>query len=150
MHEIHEDLSIDTAEQITIVADDELDRPAGDTTGVVHRRLQDSERGILLFSKEAPHAGHRVDDVDLERLGRAPRDRAGHESYDEGQCEGGVAGSHTGAAAFRGVRTDGPMAPEIPLDRQRPAQFVFSQHVQRKLKEIHDAKANASHSIAAE
>ena len=27
--------------------------------------------------------------------------------------------------ALRGPRTDGPMAPEIPLDRQRPADFVF-------------------------
>jgi hopanoid biosynthesis associated radical SAM protein HpnH len=50
----------------------------------------------------------------------------------------------------RGVRTDGPMAPEIPLDRQRPAQFVFSRHVERKLKEIRDAKANDQHPIAAE
>jgi hopanoid biosynthesis associated radical SAM protein HpnH len=50
----------------------------------------------------------------------------------------------------RGVRTDGPMAPEIPLDRQRPAQFVFSRHVERKLKEIRDAKASDQHPIAAE
>jgi hopanoid biosynthesis associated radical SAM protein HpnH len=27
--------------------------------------------------------------------------------------------------ALRGPRTEGPMAPEIPLDRQRPADFVF-------------------------
>jgi hopanoid biosynthesis associated radical SAM protein HpnH len=33
------------------------------------------------------------------------------------------------AAALRGVRTQGEMAPEIPLDRQRPAQYVLSQHV---------------------
>ena len=26
---------------------------------------------------------------------------------------------------LRGPRTDGPMAPEIPLDGQRPAEFVF-------------------------
>jgi hopanoid biosynthesis associated radical SAM protein HpnH len=36
----------------------------------------------------------------------------------------------------RGVRTEGEMAPEIPLDRQRPAQYVFSRHVEQKLKEI--------------
>jgi hopanoid biosynthesis associated radical SAM protein HpnH len=29
------------------------------------------------------------------------------------------------AVALRGPRTDGPMAPEIPLDNQRPAEFVF-------------------------
>jgi hopanoid biosynthesis associated radical SAM protein HpnH len=38
--------------------------------------------------------------------------------------------------ALRGVKTDGPMAPEIPLDRQRPAEFVFSAHVENKLAEI--------------
>ncbi len=27
--------------------------------------------------------------------------------------------------ALRGPRTDGPMAPEIPLDKQRPAEYVF-------------------------
>ena len=36
----------------------------------------------------------------------------------------------------RGVKTDGPMAPEIPLDRQRPAEYVFSSHVERALEEI--------------
>jgi hopanoid biosynthesis associated radical SAM protein HpnH len=33
------------------------------------------------------------------------------------------------AAALRGVRIRGEMAPEIPLDQQRPAQYVLSQHV---------------------
>ena len=27
--------------------------------------------------------------------------------------------------ALKGVRTDGPMAPEIPLERQRPAEYIF-------------------------
>jgi hopanoid biosynthesis associated radical SAM protein HpnH len=35
-----------------------------------------------------------------------------------------------------GARTDGPMAPEIPLDRQRPAKYVYSEHVQKMLDEI--------------
>ena len=34
------------------------------------------------------------------------------------------------AVALRGVRTEGEMAPEIPLDRQRPAEYVFSRHVE--------------------
>jgi hopanoid biosynthesis associated radical SAM protein HpnH len=38
--------------------------------------------------------------------------------------------------ALRGVRTEGPMAPEISLDNQRPPEFVFSRHVQAKLEEI--------------
>ena len=54
------------------------------------------------------------------------------------------------SVSLRGVRTEGPMAPEIPLDRQRPAQFVFSRHVESKLKEIREAKTNANHPIAAE
>jgi hopanoid biosynthesis associated radical SAM protein HpnH len=32
--------------------------------------------------------------------------------------------------ALRGIRTRGDMAAEIPLDRQRPAKYVFSRHVQ--------------------
>ena len=44
-------------------------------------------------------------------------------------------------AALRGPRTDGPMAPEIPLDRQRPAQYVFSDQVQQKLTKIRSAEA---------
>jgi hopanoid biosynthesis associated radical SAM protein HpnH len=39
--------------------------------------------------------------------------------------------------ALRGVRTSGPMAPEITLDRQRPAEFVFSRHVQEMIDRIH-------------
>ncbi|MGK9230062.1 adenosyl-hopene transferase HpnH [Inquilinus limosus] len=37
---------------------------------------------------------------------------------------------------LRGIRTDGPMAPEIPLDRQRPAEYVFSSHVQKALEKL--------------
>ncbi|HVY59354.1 MAG TPA: adenosyl-hopene transferase HpnH [Xanthobacteraceae bacterium] len=40
------------------------------------------------------------------------------------------------AINLRGVKTEGPMAPEIPLDQQRPAEYVFSQQVERKLSEI--------------
>ncbi|HET6184972.1 MAG TPA: adenosyl-hopene transferase HpnH [Acetobacteraceae bacterium] len=38
--------------------------------------------------------------------------------------------------ALRGPRTEGPMAPEIPLDRQRPAEYVFSQHVEQALARL--------------
>ncbi len=37
---------------------------------------------------------------------------------------------------IRGIRTTGPMAREIPLDGQRPAQYVFSNHVERMLAQI--------------
>jgi hopanoid biosynthesis associated radical SAM protein HpnH len=42
---------------------------------------------------------------------------------------------------LRGVRTAGPMAPEISLTQQRPAQYVFSRHVDKMLNEIHAAKS---------
>jgi hopanoid biosynthesis associated radical SAM protein HpnH len=37
---------------------------------------------------------------------------------------------------LRGVRTEGPMAPDISIANQRPAQEFFSGHVERKLAEI--------------
>jgi hopanoid biosynthesis associated radical SAM protein HpnH len=38
--------------------------------------------------------------------------------------------------ARKGIRTEGPMAPDISLDRQRPAKFVFSTHVAKAVAEI--------------
>jgi hopanoid biosynthesis associated radical SAM protein HpnH len=38
--------------------------------------------------------------------------------------------------AIKGVRTSGPTSPDIPLDKQRPAEFVFSRHVETRLAEI--------------
>jgi hopanoid biosynthesis associated radical SAM protein HpnH len=41
--------------------------------------------------------------------------------------------------AMRGPRTDGAMAPEIPLDQQRPAEYVFSRHVEDTMAKLkHD------------
>jgi hopanoid biosynthesis associated radical SAM protein HpnH len=45
-------------------------------------------------------------------------------------------------AQLFGIRSDGPMAPEIPLDRQRPAEYVFSRNVQQKLSELQAQAAN--------
>ena len=39
-----------------------------------------------------------------------------------------------------GIRTEGPMAPEIPLDTQRPADFVFDSLVAEAARELHEAK----------
>ena len=52
--------------------------------------------------------------------------------------------------ALRGVKTEGPMAPDIPLDKQRPADYVFSAHVERKLAEIRSRKAGVDDVAAAE
>ena len=42
-----------------------------------------------------------------------------------------------------GVKTDGAMAADIDLSQQRPAEYVFSRHVQQKLTEIQEEKARA-------
>ncbi len=54
--------------------------------------------------------------------------------------------------ALRGVRTSGPMAPEILLTHQRPAQYVFSRHVEKMMHDIHTTKpaANAAGAEPAE
>jgi hopanoid biosynthesis associated radical SAM protein HpnH len=44
---------------------------------------------------------------------------------------------------LRGVDTEGPMAPEPALDKQRPAQYVFVHHVRQRLAEIGQAKPSA-------
>ena len=49
-----------------------------------------------------------------------------------------------------GVRTDGPMAEDIPLNKARPAQYVFTQHVEQKLAELRKAKGGPERLAAAE
>jgi len=44
--------------------------------------------------------------------------------------------------AVKGVRTQGAMAPDISLDNQRAAQYVYSSHVEIKLAEIKGRKAS--------
>ena len=48
--------------------------------------------------------------------------------------------------SIRGVRTDGALAPDIPLDGQRPAEFLFSRHVEEMTQQIH--RENAPLSLA--
>jgi hopanoid biosynthesis associated radical SAM protein HpnH len=54
------------------------------------------------------------------------------------------------ALALKGIKTEGPMAAEIPLDRQRPAEYVFSRHVAEKLAAIEEAKTGSQRLDAAE
>jgi hypothetical protein len=53
------------------------------------------------------------------------------------------------AATMRGMKTEGEMAPDISLENQRPAQFVFSRHVEQKLTEIQENKARSKQATAA-
>jgi hopanoid biosynthesis associated radical SAM protein HpnH len=52
------------------------------------------------------------------------------------------------AKAVRGVRTEGPMAPEIPLAHARPAEYIFERHVEEALAELHTASAPAASAAA--
>ncbi|HEY3919937.1 MAG TPA: adenosyl-hopene transferase HpnH [Stellaceae bacterium] len=45
--------------------------------------------------------------------------------------------------ALRGVKTEGEMAPEISLDKQRPAEYVFSRHVEQALEQIKNQKISS-------
>jgi hopanoid biosynthesis associated radical SAM protein HpnH len=51
---------------------------------------------------------------------------------------------------MRGIRTEGPMAPDIDLSHQRPAEFVFSRHVETKISQIKAGKSNTTEAAAAE
>lgn len=55
------------------------------------------------------------------------------------------------AVALRGVRTEGAMAPDVRLDQARPAQYIFSRHVQAKLDEIRTTQpAAAKHTVTSD
>ena len=45
--------------------------------------------------------------------------------------------------SMSGVKTEGAMAADIPLDNARPADYVFSAHVQNKLEEIRRTQPKA-------
>jgi len=53
--------------------------------------------------------------------------------------------------AMSGIRTEGPMAPEIAMENQRPAQYVFDGQVQQRLSEIrtNEAREKAAKSAKA-
>jgi hypothetical protein len=50
--------------------------------------------------------------------------------------------------SMRGPKLEGAFAKDIPLDKQRPAEYVFSRHVEIKLEEIGRA-GNAKNTRAA-
>jgi hopanoid biosynthesis associated radical SAM protein HpnH len=52
--------------------------------------------------------------------------------------------------ALAGIKTEGPMAPDIPLDGQRPAEYVFTRHVEQRLAEIAEAERGTQEVVAAE
>jgi len=52
-------------------------------------------------------------------------------------------------ATLRGPRTEGPMVEDIPLDRARPAEYVFSDHVQSAMSKLNHAKPGSATPAAA-
>ena len=52
--------------------------------------------------------------------------------------------------ALKGIRTEGPTTPDLPLDRQRPAEYVFARQVEEQLTVIGEAKPAGNHLSAAE
>ena len=50
--------------------------------------------------------------------------------------------------AMRGVKVEGAMAKDIPLGNERKSQYVFSDHVEKKLIEIRVAKASPKPAVA--
>jgi hopanoid biosynthesis associated radical SAM protein HpnH len=51
--------------------------------------------------------------------------------------------------ALKGVRTTGPMAPELSIENQRPAEYVFAKHVEIKLEDIKRQRKEAKEAAAA-
>jgi hopanoid biosynthesis associated radical SAM protein HpnH len=49
--------------------------------------------------------------------------------------------------AMRGVKTDGAFVEDVKLDGARPAEYVFSKHVEIKLSEIQNSKAAAKQRV---
>ncbi len=49
--------------------------------------------------------------------------------------------------ALQGIRTEGPMVPDIDLSHARPAQDVFSSHVERELAIIRQEKGKAANRV---
>jgi hopanoid biosynthesis associated radical SAM protein HpnH len=51
--------------------------------------------------------------------------------------------------ALNGIRTDGAMAEEINLDHQRPAEYVFSRHVEQAMARLQHSKPGTAQSAPA-
>ncbi len=54
------------------------------------------------------------------------------------------------ALMVRGIRTEGPMAPEIPLENQRRASYVHSLHVEREIERVKKTEERPERLTAAE
>ena len=86
-----------------------------------------------------------MEDTDWDRYGTGNYEKCAdcmvHSGYEATAVSETVRRPWKAAAQMlRGIRTDGPMAPDIPLAKQRPAEFVFSTHVEQALTQIRARK----------
>jgi hopanoid biosynthesis associated radical SAM protein HpnH len=89
-----------------------------------------------------------MDDTDWDSYGTGNYEKCAdcmvHSGYEASAVKDTVRRPWRAAlVALRGVRTDGPMAPDIPLANQRPAEYVFSKNVAERLAEAQAAEAEA-------
>ncbi len=97
-----------------------------------------------------------MDSTDWDKYGTGNYEKCAdcmvHSGYESTAVMDAVASPlKTIAVALRGPRLDGPMAPEIDLLKQRPADYVFSRHVQEKMAELrHKKPANTQIADAAD
>ncbi len=96
-----------------------------------------------------------MDDTDWDRYGTGNYEKCAdcmvHSGYEATAVNDAV--KHplkTMVVAMRGPRTEGEMAPEIALEKQRPAEFVFSRHVEDAVGRLHGRKAMAEGSASAD
>ena len=62
--------------------------------------------------------------------------RAGSKRLCDISSPASAVGADQRAAGDDQKRTEGEMAPEIPIDRQRPAEYVFSRHVEEAIARL--------------
>ena len=86
-----------------------------------------------------------MDSTDWDKYGTGAYEKCAdcmvHSGYESTAVLDAVASPlKTMRVALRGPKLEGPMAPEIDLTHQRPAEYVFSRHVQNKMAELRHGK----------
>jgi hypothetical protein len=94
-----------------------------------------------------------MDSTDWDKYGTGNYEKCAdcmvHSGYESTAVMDAVASPlKTIAVALRGPKLDGPMAPEISLQNQRPADYVFSRHVQEKMAELRHKKPSKTDQVA--
>jgi len=100
----------------------------------------------LLGEGYAPSFRALMDETDWDAYGTGNYEKCAdcmvHSGYEATAVSASVRRPWQAAlAALAGPRTEGAMAPEIPLDRQRPAEYVHSRHVEQAMARIHGSAA---------